>query len=86
MYRKKTLFKWDKIDTLGDLERLELYLKTLPDEEIITVFANRGTCGCNDYLVRTLWDSLWQGLYTSISIESMLREVNSNAKLVVYLD
>ena len=48
------LFRWDSVDQLGDLERLQLVLDALPDEPLMQLLeADRGH-GRNDYPVRPM--------------------------------
>ena len=55
------LFRWDSVDQLGDLERLDLVLDALPDEPLMQLLeAGRGR-GRNDYPVRPMWNSLIAG-------------------------
>ena len=40
---QKQLFQWEEVETLGDLERLNLVLKYLPDEDLMqTLERERG--------------------------------------------
>lgn len=79
---QKSLFSWRDVEELGDLERLVLVLKTLPDEELMrTLEAERGR-GRNDYPVRPVWNSLLAGIVLGHdSIESLRRELCRNAQL-----
>ncbi len=71
---QKSLFSWEDVEELGDLERLGLVLETTPDEELMrTLEAERGR-GRNDYSVRAVWNSRLAGIvFRRESVESLLR-------------
>ena len=76
------LFVWEEIENLGDLERLDLVLKTLPDEALMRTLERERGKGRNDYPVRSMWNSLLAGVvYEHASIESLRRELLRNAQL-----
>lgn len=77
-----TLFSWQDLEELGDLERLVLVLQTVPDEALMRrLEAVRGR-GRNDYPVRALWNSILAGIvFQHPSIESLRRELARNAQL-----
>ncbi len=78
------LFDWDQMIELGDLERLQWVLDTLPDEALmLRLEAARGR-GRNTYPVRALWNSALAGVvFQHPSIESLRRELGRNAQLRV---
>ena len=43
------LFGWDSVDSLGDLERLQLVLGALPDESLMQLLEADRRAGRNDY-------------------------------------
>ena len=77
-----SLFSWKDVDNLGELERLQLVLDTVPDEQLMCLLeAERGK-GRDDYPVRALWNSVLAGIvYQHPSIESLRRELLRNDRL-----
>lgn len=79
---QKQLFGWQEIENLGDLERLELVLKYLPDERLMRCLESHRGRGRNDYPVRVLWNSIVAGIvFQHTSIESLRRELLRNGQL-----
>ena len=80
---QKTLFGWkDDIEILGDLERLNLVLETMPDEELVRNLEKERGNGRNDFPDRAMWNSVIAGIiYGHLSMESMIREMNRNVQL-----
>lgn len=77
-----SLFSWKDIDDLGDLERLNLVIKHLPDREFMDVLLKIRGKGRNDYPVIPVWNSLLAGIvFQHKSIESLRRELQRNAQL-----
>lgn len=76
------LFCWTDVEELGDLERLELLLRHLPDEQLMqTLEAQRGN-GRNDYPIRPVWNSMLAGIvFGHPSTASLRRELRRNAQL-----
>ena len=76
------LFRWDSVDQLGDLERLQLVLEALPDEPLMQLLeADRGH-GRNDYPVRPMWNSLIAAcVFQHPSIAALRRELLRNGQL-----
>ena len=80
---QKTLFGWKDIEELGDLERLNLVIKTIPDEELMQRLEKERAHGRDDYPVRAVWNSLLAGIvYQHPSIESLRRELMRNETLL----
>jgi len=76
------LFVWEEIENLGDLDRLALVLKALPDEALMRALERARGKGRNDYPVRAMWNSLVAGVvYEHASTESLRRELLRNAQL-----
>ncbi|EGL82403.1 transposase IS4 family protein [Caldalkalibacillus thermarum TA2.A1] len=77
-----TLFAWEDIEELGDLERLSLVMETMPDEALMqTLEAERGR-GRNDYPIRAMWNSVLAGIvFQHESIEKLRRELARNGQL-----
>lgn len=78
-----SLFSWKEVQSLGDLDRLLLVLRTIPDEALVCRLEKlRGNKGRNDYPVRATWNSLLAGIvFQHESIESLRRELLRNAQL-----
>lgn len=80
---QKQLFGWKDINELGDLERLNLVLKTIPDEELMRCLEEERAHGRDDYPVRAVWNSILAGIvYQHPSIESLRRELMRNETLL----
>jgi len=80
---QQSLFVWSDIDELGDLERLKLVLKQLPDEALMRKLEQKRDRGRDDYPVRAMWNSLIAGIvYQHRSIESLRRELARNETLL----
>jgi len=76
------LFNWEDVENLGELKRLELVLKTLPDESLMRELEAQRGRGRDEYPVRAVWNSLLAGVvYQHPSIESLRRELLRNAQL-----
>ena len=79
---QKRLFGWKEIEDLGDLERLRLVLKYLPDEELMIVLEKERDKERDEYPVRAVWNSILAGvIYEHKSIESLRRELKRNGQL-----
>ena len=77
-----SLFCWDSVDQLGDLERLKLVLDALPDEPLMQLLERRRGHGRNDYPVRSMWNSLIAGfVFQHPSIAALRRELLRNGQL-----
>ena len=76
------LFRWQEIEELGDLERLQLLVENLPDEPLMRELELRRSNGRNDYPLRPLWNSFLAGMvFQHASIESLRRELKRNGQL-----
>ena len=79
---QKQLFSWQDVKDIGDLERLLLVLKYLPDEELITLLEKERHNGRDDYPIEPTWNSIIAGVvYQHISVESLRRELQRNGEL-----
>jgi hypothetical protein len=79
---QRTLFSWQQISELGDLERLELVLQALPDESLMAQLERDRSKGRNDYPIRAVWNSVLAGIvFQHKSIESLRRELARNGQL-----
>jgi hypothetical protein len=76
------LFRWQEIEELGDLERLQLLVNNLPDENLMLELELGRANGRNDYPLRPLWNSFLAGqVFQHASIESLRRELKRNGQL-----
>lgn len=76
------LFCWTDIEELGDLERLQLVLETLPDESLVQRLERERGAGRNDYPIRPMWNSLLASIvFQHASVEALRRELARNAQL-----
>jgi len=79
---QQTFFVWSEIENLGDLERLNLVLEYMPDEELMRELEKERRNGRDDYTVRAMWNSILAGIvYQHPSIESLRRELLRNGQL-----
>ena len=79
---QKQLFCWQEIDALGDLERLALVVRHLPDEPLMRALESERGKGRDDYPIRAVWNSIMAGVvYQHASIESLRRELSRNGQL-----
>lgn len=79
---QKQLFSWEKIENLGDLERLRLVVEYMPDEKLMRLLEKERGRGRDDYPVRPVWNSILAGIvYQHPSIESLRRELLRNGQL-----
>ena len=82
MIPQKQLFRWEEIENLGDLQRLDLVLKYLPDEPLMRFLESHRGRGRNDYPLRAVWNSILAGVvFQHPSIESLRRELSRNGQL-----
>jgi len=79
---QRSLFSWKDIDDLGDLERLQLVIDTIPDGDLMHGLRVERQNGRNDHAVAPMWNSILAGIvYQHPSIESLRRELQRNAQL-----
>ena len=79
---QKQLFSWQDVESLGDLERLLLVLRYLPDENLIAILEKVRGNGRDDYPVEPMWNSVIAGVvFQHISAESLRRELQRNGQL-----
>ncbi len=77
-----SLFSWQEIEDLGDLERLKLLFENIPDEPLMRELEKRRGNGRDDYPVRPLWNMILAGIiFQHPSVESLRRELQRNAQL-----
>ncbi len=76
------LFSWQDLQPLGDLERLQLVLETIPYESLMRILEHDRGGGRNDYPIRAMWNSvLARIVFQHPTIESLRRELNRNGPL-----
>ena len=79
---QKQLFSWKDVDGIGDLKRLVLVLKYLPDKKLIELLTKIRDKGRDDYPVEPTWNSVIAGVvFQHISVESLRRELQRNGEL-----
>ena len=79
---QQTLFVWNEIEGLGDLERLRLVLEYMPDEKLMQALEKERGKGRDDYPIRAMWNSILAGVvFQHPSIESLRRELSRNGQL-----
>ena len=79
---QKSLFGWEEIEGLEDLERLRLVLDYMPDEKLVRILEKERYKGQNRFPVRGVWNSILAGIvFQHISIESLRRELQRNGQL-----
>ena len=80
------LFSWknfqDELQTLGDLERFQLLIETMPDTKLMNTLRGLRANGRNDYPIPAVWNSILAGIvFEHASIASLRRELSRNAQL-----
>lgn len=77
-----TLFGESEFEELGDLERLQMVLASLPDNELIRqLYRIRGK-GRNDWPCEAMWNSFIASfLFEHPTVEALLRELRRNSQL-----
>jgi hypothetical protein len=81
---QKNLFVWENEinDDLRDLERLELVLEVIPDEELMITLEQERKNGRDDFPIRAMWNGIMAAIiFQHTSQESFLRELNRNIQL-----
>lgn len=77
-----SLFGWEEIEELGDLERLRLVMEAMPDEALMQTLETERGRGRNDYPIRAMWNSILAGIvFQHESIEKLRRELARNGQL-----
>ena len=77
-----SLFCWRDVENLGDLKRLVLVLKTMPDERLMQALEGERGQGRDEYPIRAVWNSLVAGVVCQhASVEELRRELLRNAQL-----
>lgn len=77
-----SLFDNDQIENLGDLERLDLAIKNIPDGQIIRKLEKMRKNGRNDWPVVAMWNSFVASfVFNHRSVSGLLRELSRNSQL-----
>ena len=77
-----SLFAWEEIEELGDLERLRLVIEYMPDEQLMMVLEKERGKGRDDYPIRAMWNALLAGIvFQHDSDAKLLRELARNGQL-----
>ena len=76
------LFSWQDVEAESDLNRLQLVLNNLPDEEVVSSLEMKRANGCNTYPIRPTWNAVLAGVvFQHPTVESLLRELRRNGQL-----
>lgn len=79
---EQSLFSWNDLESLGDLERLKLVIDNLPDDDLMFALWKKRKNGRKDYPIPVVWNSILAGVvFQHSSIESLRRELLRNAQL-----
>jgi hypothetical protein len=77
-----SLFSWKDVDDLGDLERLQLAIESMPDQALLAALKSFRAGGRNTHELESMWNSILAGvIFQHPSIESLRRELGRNAQL-----
>ena len=77
-----SLFNYESVEELGDLERLKLALEGIDDEKLMIKLEAKRKNGRNDYPVRVMWNLLIaMKVFGHESVESFRRELARNSQL-----
>ena len=78
----QSLFDWSQIENFGDLERLKLIFRHIPDEPLMRLLEKQRGYGVNKYPMRAVWNSILAGIvFGHHSIESLRRELSRSLLL-----
>lgn len=84
---QKSLFSWEDVDNLGDLQRLKYVIDSLPDESLMRKLEKERGNGRDDYPVRATWNSLMAMIvFEHNGVESLRRELGRNGQLRIFAD
>lgn len=77
-----SLFNYNEIEKLGDLERLKLALEGMDDEELMLKLEKKRKNGRDDYPVRVMWNLvIAMKIFGHDSVNSFIRECKRNSQL-----
>lgn len=76
------IFSWKMVETSSDLQRLELVLSSMPDEQLMRALEAERKGRRDDYPIRSTWNTVIAGIvFGHESVESLIRELCRNAEL-----
>ncbi|MFA6777097.1 MAG: transposase [Bacilli bacterium] len=79
---QKTIFDYEEIEILGDLERLVLFLDNIEDNELCETLQKARANGRDDYPIRTMLNLIYaMKIFGHRSVESFRRELSRNSGL-----
>ena len=82
-----SLFAWEEIEELGDLERLRLVIEYMPDEQLMRVLEKERGKGRDDYPIRAMWNALLAGIvFQHDSDAKLLRELAEMGNCVPFVE
>jgi hypothetical protein len=77
-----SLFDFEEIEMMGDLERFHLALEGIDDEALMVMLENNRGYGRDDYPVRVMWNLfIAMKVFGHPTIESFRRELSRNSQL-----
>jgi len=77
-----TVFEYEEIEILGDLERLQLALEGMDDEELMKRLEKRRGKGRDDYPVRVMWNLITaMKIFSHRTVATLRRELSRNSQL-----
>src|SRR5665647_658869 len=79
---QNSLFNYEEIEKLGDLERLRLALEGIDDEGLMLTLEMKRKNGRDDYPIRVMWNLfIAMKVFGHDSVSSFIRECNRNSQL-----
>jgi hypothetical protein len=79
---QQKIFRWKDVDRSSEIERLQMVIEEMPDEELMNALEEERKGRRDDYPIRPVWNSILAGIvYQHSSIESLRRELLRNAEL-----
>jgi len=76
------LFSWDQVEAASDVDRLQMLVEALPDEDLMRTLEAERKGKRDDYPIRAVWNSLLAGIvFQHRGVESLRRELQRNAQL-----
>ena len=66
------LFAWNQVEAASDLDRLQILLDALPDEELMQALEAERKGKRDDYPLRAVWNSILAGMvFVLASLEAI---------------
>jgi len=76
------LVAWDQVEAASDVDRLQMLVEALPDEDLMRTLEAERKGKRDDYPIRAVWNSLLAGIvFQHRGVESLRRELQRNAQL-----